>query len=188
MFHALTGCDTVSSFVGHGKKGAWATWKVLPQLTEALLTLTMAPNEIPQNAIHSIERFVILLYDRTSTCTNVNIARNKLFARKNNVRQIPPTSASLEQHIRRATYQAGYVWGQALLPSPALPSPTSWGWTKTDEGLYEPYWTTLAEASKACYELVACKCIKGCVKRCKCKAASLACTALCLCEGECEKV
>ena len=27
MFHALTGCDTVSSFAGHGKKAAWSTWK-----------------------------------------------------------------------------------------------------------------------------------------------------------------
>ena len=25
MFHALTGCDTVSSFAGHGKKAAWST-------------------------------------------------------------------------------------------------------------------------------------------------------------------
>ena len=26
MFHGLTGCDTVSSFVRHGKKTAWAVW------------------------------------------------------------------------------------------------------------------------------------------------------------------
>ena len=32
MFHALTGCDTVSSFAGHGKKAAWSTWKSLPEL------------------------------------------------------------------------------------------------------------------------------------------------------------
>ncbi len=25
MFHALTGCNTVSGFVGHGKKSAWST-------------------------------------------------------------------------------------------------------------------------------------------------------------------
>ena len=25
MFHAITGCDTVSASVGHGKKSAWAT-------------------------------------------------------------------------------------------------------------------------------------------------------------------
>ena len=36
MFHTLTGCDTVSSFVGHGKKTAWKIWKVYPELTDAL--------------------------------------------------------------------------------------------------------------------------------------------------------
>ena len=30
VFHALTDCDTVSSFVGHGKKTAWAVWAVFP--------------------------------------------------------------------------------------------------------------------------------------------------------------
>ena len=28
MFHALTGCDTVSFFGGTGKKTAWGGWKV----------------------------------------------------------------------------------------------------------------------------------------------------------------
>ena len=27
IFHALTCCDTVSSFAGHGKETAWSTWK-----------------------------------------------------------------------------------------------------------------------------------------------------------------
>lgn len=150
---------TVPRSVGHGKKGAWATWKVLPQLTEALLALTKAPNEIPPNAFHSIERFVILLYDRTSTCTNVNIARRNILARKNDVKQIPPTSAFLEQH---GTTAITYITFTNQL-----------GLDQADKGLYEPLWTTLAEASKACYEFETCKCIKSCVKRCKCKAASL---------------
>ena len=30
MFHAFTGCDTVSAFCGRGKKTAWNTWKVYP--------------------------------------------------------------------------------------------------------------------------------------------------------------
>ncbi|KAG7158106.1 hypothetical protein Hamer_G030256 [Homarus americanus] len=66
MFHALTGCDTVSSFSGHGKKTAWAIWAVYPDLTEALLKLSAASKVIPEEVLHIIERFVILLYDRTS--------------------------------------------------------------------------------------------------------------------------
>ena len=66
MFHSLTGCDTVSSFASHGKKTAWAVWNVLPELTDALLKLSSAPSEIPEEVLHTIERFVILLYETTS--------------------------------------------------------------------------------------------------------------------------
>ena len=65
MFHALTGCDTVSNFVG--KKTAWNTWNVLPELTDVLLQLSSAPRDIPEDVILIIERFVIPLYDRTNT-------------------------------------------------------------------------------------------------------------------------
>ena len=72
--YALTGCDTVSSFVGHGKKTAWKIWKVLSELTDALLKLSCAPSDTPEDAMHIIERFVILLYDRTSTCSKIDKA------------------------------------------------------------------------------------------------------------------
>ena len=189
MFHSLSGCDTVSSFVGHGKKTAWKTWKSLPELTDVLLKLASAPSAIPEDVMPTIERFVILLYDRTNTGADINKARQQIFSRKPNVKQIPPTRAAVEQHVKRATYQGGHVWGQTLLANPTLPSPTSWGWTKTDDGCFEPYWTALPEASKACYELVRCNCNlkkKGCVEnKCTCKISVLECTYLCGCEGAC---
>ena len=48
MFHTLTGCDTVSSFVSHGNKTAWNTWNVLPGLTDVLVQLSCAPSDIPE--------------------------------------------------------------------------------------------------------------------------------------------
>ena len=107
MFHALTGCDTASSFAGHGKKTAWTIWTVLPELTNAMLKLSSAPSGIPDDVMHTIERFVILFYDRTSTCKEINKARKKIFAKKNNVQLIPPTKAALEEHVKRAAYQGG---------------------------------------------------------------------------------
>ena len=171
------------TFVGHGKKTVWATWNSFPELTDALLELAHAPTEIPEQSMLVIERFVILTYDRTSTCTNVNKARKKLIAKTSSMKRIPPSHAALEQHVKRAAFQGGHVWGKALTPHPVLPSPTSWGWVMTDGGLYEPHWTTLQEASKTCYELICRK--KGCRTRCKCKKAGFQCTALCKCEGEC---
>ena len=166
---------------------AWATWNVMPELTTALLQLSSTPFDVQEDVFKTIERFIILLYDRTSTCYDTNKARRKLFAKRNNVKSIPPTKAALQQHLRRAAYQGGHVWGQTLMPSPKLPSPLEWGWMRTEDGTYEPNWTTLPEATKACHELLSCRCKKGCVKRCKCKKAGLDCTALCACEGECSQ-
>ena len=126
-----------------------------------------------EDTMHAIERFVILLYDRTIKCKDVNKARNKLFAKKSSVQNIPPTYAALEQHVRRSALQGGHVWGQALVPEPVLPPPTDWGWHRCDDGPYTPLWTTLPEASKTCYELVSCGCKKGCRNRCKCKSVFL---------------
>ena len=102
MFHALTGCDTVSCIAGHGKRTAWAVWTVLPELTQTLTLLSTAPDHINEDAMHTIERFITLLYDRTSTETDADKARRKLFAKKSNVQLIPPTRAALKQHVRRA--------------------------------------------------------------------------------------
>ena len=129
--------------------------------------------------MHVIERFVILQYDSTSKCKDVNKARKKLFAKNSSVQNIPPTYAALEQNVKRSALQGGHVWGQALVPKPVLPPPTDWGWQRSDDGPYTPLWTTLPEASKTCYELVSCGCKKG-------KNASLQCTGLCFCEGECQ--
>ena len=85
-------------------------------------------------------------------CTSRDVikARCKLFAMKNNVRLILPTRVALKQHVRQAMYEGGHVWGQTVLPAPALPSPTDWDWVKTSEQTYEPHWTTLPEASEVC--------------------------------------
>ncbi|KAK3850640.1 hypothetical protein Pcinc_042666 [Petrolisthes cinctipes] len=92
VFHAMTGCDTVSAFMGHGKKSARATWNSFPQLTDSLLTLTTTPVNIQNDIMHCIKRFVVLLYDCTSPYMDVNEARKKLFAKRNSVHAAHPTN------------------------------------------------------------------------------------------------
>ena len=183
MFHALTGCDTVSAFTSHGKRTAWITWNSFPELMKALLSLSFTPHSIPEETMKIIERFVILMYNKTSRCTDIDKERRKMFAKRLKAEQIPPTFDALELHLRRAIYQGGYVWEQALLTQPVLPLPTGWGWTKDANGVYVPKWTTLPLAAEACYELLCCGCKKGCRKNCRCKRANLECTGLCHCQG-----
>jgi len=54
---------------------------------------------------------------------------------------IPPKRLALLQHANRAAYQAGHCWGQALSPSPDLPSQGNWRWI-LKEGEWQPFWTT----------------------------------------------
>jgi len=66
VFHAFTGCDTVSSFDGRGKKSAWDRWTSFPAVSEAFSSLANFPTEISTETMELLERFVVLLYDRTS--------------------------------------------------------------------------------------------------------------------------
>ena len=67
MFHNLTRCDTVSLFSGCGKKTEWDVWKVFPKLTPILRALKASPTEKTEEWMAVLERFVVLLYDRTSS-------------------------------------------------------------------------------------------------------------------------
>jgi hypothetical protein len=105
-------CDTVSSFTGRGKKTAWETWKALPEVTEAYAELADNPASI-EDHIHLLERFVILMYDKTSDTENINETRKQLFTQKGrDIQAIPPTHAAFVQHAKRAVYQGGHCWGK----------------------------------------------------------------------------
>ena len=82
IFHLLTGCDTTSFFGGRGKKMAWDVWNVFPELTAVLKELMELPEHISDGCMETIERFTVLLYDRTSRVTKVNKVRQELFSKK----------------------------------------------------------------------------------------------------------
>ena len=50
MFHAFTGCDTVSFFGGRGKRTAWDTWNTYGDVTSAFCALAARPS--PQSIIN----------------------------------------------------------------------------------------------------------------------------------------
>ena len=46
VFHAITGCDTVSSFAGRGKITAWAVWDIFPEVTNVFPHLGVNINNV----------------------------------------------------------------------------------------------------------------------------------------------
>ena len=184
IFHAYTGCDTVSSFSTRSKKSAWETWKVFHEVTATFLALCTGPVEVNDENVATLKRFTILLYGRTSSMVNIDEARQELFTKKGRpMDAIPPTKAALVQHIKRAVYQGGHCWGKMLQTTMCMPSAEDWGWV--DPQQWKPLWTVLPEASTAARELIRCGCKKGCVGRCKCNKAALKCTALYQCGAAC---
>ena len=180
-FHAFIGCDVVSAFRGKGKKSAWQNWDVFDEVTETFSNLNQFPTEVTDTDLKALERFVVLMYDRSSSATGVDEARLHMFARKQRpYDSIPPTHAATREHAKRASYQAGVIWGQATCADPDIGSPADWGWMKTEE-MWKAFWTKLPPIGSSCQELTKCSCKKGCARRCKCLHSELACTAPCNC-------
>ena len=185
--HAFSGCDTVSSFTGRGKRTVWDTWKTFDEVTPSFCALASTPSSV-DGPLEILERFVVLQCDRASTEEKVNGTRKQLFSQKGrSMDGLPPTQAALVEHTKRAAYQAGYVWAQMFTAVPKQPSPAEWRWLQTNDGGWDVKWTTPAEASHACRELLRCGCKKGCKGQCKCVKAVLQCTGLCLCGGLCDR-
>ena len=78
--------------------------------------------------MEQIERFVVLLYQRASAHYQVNEARINLFPQNRKMDNISSTFHALDQHLKRAVYQASHIWGQCLVPNPEHPSQSLWGW------------------------------------------------------------
>ena len=176
----------MSAFFGRGKKTAWEAWMAYPEVTSVFQSMSHFPDNVEQY-ISALERYTVLLYDRTSSCDLVNECRKTLFAQKSrSLDNIPPTQAALLEHSKRSCFQAG-LWSRCLEKNQQLPNPCDWGWQKSkDDRGYIPFWTALGEASKHCTELINCGCKVRCNKKCKCIKSSLKCTMLCKCEGHCE--
>ena len=181
FFHAFTGCDTVSAFRGKGKKLAWQTWDVCPEASDVFTKLSCYPTDVEEDDTVMLEKFVVTMYDRSSSTVAVGDARLELFARKQrSYDAILPTRAALVQHIRRAAYQAACIWSRALVCQPEEESPAEWGW-KQEGDCWSTLWSALPPVAQSCKQLTKCQCKTQCRGRCKCYKFGLSCTAMCSC-------
>ena len=127
LFHALSGCDTVSQPMGIGKKMAWDRWKSMPELTQTFISLLENPKKYSKDTpkFQVLQRYMIHQYAKTSSANNLNEARLQLFSRgKKTLETLPPTVNSYYQHSRRALLQAAYIWDKAL----PIPDYSQYGW------------------------------------------------------------
>ena len=81
LFHSFSGCDTTLSFLGIGRKTAWAAWQAYPDLKETLLTLSDDPTLLTLDSFHMarLEFWTFVRYSKGSVCSRVNGVRRQLF-------------------------------------------------------------------------------------------------------------
>ena len=190
FLHAFTGSENTSAFKSIGKKKALQVLKSSESAQKTFADFYCHPfqdvtEENPK--FKDIQRFVVLMYSKTSTLSSVNEARMELYFQRptHDVETIPPTSNALLYHTKRAILQTG-VWSKCLQNLQKLPSPGNFGWKETSDPdvKWEPLWMTKVQAIKEMREFIKCNCKQPC-SRCKCKNAQLNCTLLCSCP--CEK-
>lgn len=98
FYHAFTGCDTTSQFLGKGKKSSWGAWKVYSSATTAFQCAAESPFQtldLASTVFQTLERFTCVLYDKTTAITTVNDLRQDLFSKRAKLMDnIPPTQVS----------------------------------------------------------------------------------------------
>ena len=146
--------SAISAYVSKGKKTAWDTWlsygEIPPPIFEMLSRMPLSPDEV-SNLMQDLERFVMLMYDKTNESLRVNAARKDLLTRKRlAIDNIPPSELALIEHTQRAVIQASYCWGQCLVPSPEVVSPGDCEWHKNKAQIWVPFWNSLQQASACC--------------------------------------
>ena len=98
VFHALTSCDTTSTFYGKSKKSAWQAWELYPGVTSTFEFLANNPFHqliVDSDHFKRIERFTVILFDKLSPLDSINKTRMELFYKNNrDMDNLPPTQVT----------------------------------------------------------------------------------------------
>ena len=170
--NAISGCDAVSAFHDIGK----GTWLSMIQKKEEYidaLRLLGETLEVDDSVFNTTERLVCHLYGM-QTEHRINNARYKKFSQGKtaNPQQLPPTHDELQQHVKRCNYQS-YVWKQALLVNPDIPSPSGHEWLLRDD-LLRIQWMKNMPAPESVLEMMVCEYRKSaCRNMCQCRILGL---------------
>ena len=81
MFHAFTGCDTVSCFGSRDKRTVWDRGNAYDEVTPAFCALAATPETL-DNWLYPLERLLILLYDCTSSCRHLSTKRGTVHTKR----------------------------------------------------------------------------------------------------------
>ena len=157
---SVTGCDSVSSFAGIGKKKAFQVLCKKKEKLESLLIFGDSHDIDEYNrGFKSALMLIIFLYGGTDDDVDIAQLRYKLFSQKSlGGAKLPPTYDAALYHIKRANYQM-LIWKNACIPNLNLPSPDGNGWKMLDGEIVSQFMNNKA-APNVILELNVCNCKK----------------------------
>lgn len=175
--HAFTGCDTTSAILHKGKKTFLNLLKKNEKLLDDVEIFNNA-NSTRDSIRQAGERLMLALYGAGDGKTSINNYRYERFVSsaarlKTEVRlgQLPPTSASTEEHAWRVYIQVQKWLGNELRL-------IDWGWQLKDR-IYLPIMTKEPPAPEDILNIIHCSCKGNCLSRCGCRKSGLKCSTIC---------
>ena len=115
FFFTFTGCDITSSFFEISKSTWWNAWCQNPYITETFTKLSWALDKVEENDLNLIEKNVCAAYDPHNRfhTNDVNRLPFVLFTKscENKLGKLFPTRETLQLHILRSPYAAGWILG-----------------------------------------------------------------------------
>ena len=183
FFVTLTGFDITSWFFDTSKSTWWNVWCQNPYITETFTKLSWTPDQLEENDLNLIEKYVCAVYDPHNCfhMGDVNRLRFFLFTKlsENKLRKLLPTREALQFDILCSAYTAGWIWGATLQPSDQIPSPVDWGWNYSKGNRFAVDWCRTYDVNLNEY-IFTCTC-KGLCTRCKCVKKEVSCLPFCSC-------
>lgn len=170
--HTLTGCDYTSKV---GTKHA-----ALRASPEIFLKHFGTLSVDMESEFAAAEEYLTQVLKKGTSCRTTDELRCLLYhqSKRMSYEQLPPTSCSLREHIRRAFYVTNEMI--SLLSSPSKPlDPTQYGFEDVDEVLVPILGKNPIPEEMA----VCCTCVKCASERCKCRREGIPCCRFCKCES-----
>ena len=176
--HALTGCDTTSKV---GTKAA--ALKTAAKYGFELLHL-FGKAELTDEMIINADKFLLRCISSNEKLNNFDELRHEIYHKKQlkfDVEKIPPTSNSIQQHVRRA-HLPSYIWLHAPFMTDIAMDPLEFGYTMDEKGLLVP--EILSQPKLPDDFPVPCNCLKCArVNVCPCRVRHIPCCQFCKCKA-----
>ena len=164
-YYVFSGEDCTSAFKGKGKVRPLKKLEKNPKFHKAFEQLG-DDWDVDLFMQTQIEQFTCLMYGR-SRDTSVDVARAKLLRKmvgenekltsksKVDLARLPPCQSALKQHVNRVNHRI-CLYKRADIPILEKPKPydQGQGWTRTNEGVLEPLWSSVPVLPKSLVDLM----------------------------------